>query len=82
MKTTSLLTLSFASVAVLAGCVEDTGPVASGRATMAEVERACVSRLARESMIDPASVTVMGSTGSSDGVMRTGRETSCAGPLS
>ena len=58
-----------ALVLPLTACVEDTGSssVAPGRATMAEVEQACVSRLARESMVDTGLITVMNSTGSSEG---------------
>ena len=67
MKTTFLLPLSMVSVAALAGCVEDTGPVTPGRATMAEVEQACVNRLARESQVSPSQITVTTSTGSSEG---------------
>jgi hypothetical protein len=67
MKTTFLLPLSIVSIAALAGCVEDTGPVTAGRATMAEVEQACVNRLARDSFVDANQVSVETSTGSSEG---------------
>lgn len=61
------LTLTAVSVATLSACVEDTGSVTPGRATMVEVEQSCVNRLARESMISPTQVSVASSTGSSEG---------------
>lgn len=53
----------------LAACVEDTGSsvVTPGRATMAQVEQACVNRLAQESQVSPNAITVTNSTGSSEG---------------
>ncbi|MFZ7094371.1 hypothetical protein [Primorskyibacter sp. 2E233] len=54
----------------LAGCVEDTGAssgVAYGRATLSQVEQACVSRLAQMSGVSPSAITVTDSTGSSEG---------------
>ena len=63
------MTLGAISAVTLAGCVEEGGSssVSPGRATMAEVEQACVNRLARESMLSPSLVSVMNSTGSSEG---------------
>jgi hypothetical protein len=67
MNKTILLSLGAAALATLAGCVETAGPVTPGRATMAEVEQACVNRLARESFVQPNQVSVANSTGSSEG---------------
>lgn len=69
MKHTFKLTLGLACLAALAGCMEDTGSssVTPGRATMAEVEQACVNRLAQESQVSPSAITVTASTGSSEG---------------
>jgi hypothetical protein len=67
MNKTVFLALSAISVATLSACVEDTGAVAPGRATMAQVEQACVSRLARDSMVNTNQVSVESSTGSSEG---------------
>jgi hypothetical protein len=52
----------------VAGCVEDTGPATvSGRATLGQVEQACVNRLARESQVSPNQISITNSTGSSEG---------------
>jgi hypothetical protein len=68
MKKTLALTLGAVSIATLAGCViEDGGSVTPGRATMADVERACVNELARQSMVNANQVSVANSTGSSEG---------------
>lgn len=67
MNRTFLLALSAVSVATLSACVEDTGPVAPGRATMGAVEQACVDRLARDSMVNSNQISVENSTGSSEG---------------
>lgn len=67
MNKIALLTLSAATVASLAGCVETAGPITPGRATMADVERACVNRLASESLVSPSQITVTASTGSTEG---------------
>jgi hypothetical protein len=52
-----------------AACVEDTGSstVTPGRATMAEVEQACVNRLAQENQVSASQIVVTASTGSSEG---------------
>ena len=53
----------------LAACVEDTGSssVTPGRATVAQVQQACVARLARESQVSPSAISVGESMGSSEG---------------
>lgn len=53
----------------LAACVGDTGSsaVTPGRATMAQVEQACVNRLAQDSQVSPSQIAVTNSTGSSEG---------------
>lgn len=68
------MTSSFKTAIVLAlilptaACVEDTGSsVTPGRATMAEVEQACVNRLAQESQVSASEIVVTASTGSSEG---------------
>ena len=55
-------------VTVFAGCVDDgmTG-VAPGRATMADVESACIARLAATANVAASAISVTDSTGSSEG---------------
>ena len=69
MKLAFKLALGLAAAATLAGCEEGTGSssVTPGRATMAEIEQACVNRLAQESRVAPSAITVSNSTGSSEG---------------
>ena len=65
LKAAVLVTLTLP----LAACVEDTGSssVTPARATMAQVETACVNRLAGMSNVSPGAITVTASTGSSEG---------------
>ena len=69
MKHSISLSLGLAAVTALAGCVEDTSSATAtpGRATMAQVEQACVNRLASESQVAPSAIAVTNSTGSSEG---------------
>jgi hypothetical protein len=69
MRLAFKLAFGLAAGAALVGCVEvgELSPVTPGRATMAEVERACVNRLAQESMVPPSAIAVTASTGSSEG---------------
>lgn len=64
-----LKTAAFAIMVLpLAACVEDTGSApAAGRATIAEVEQACVARLAQEASVSPSTISVTNSTGSTEG---------------
>ncbi|MGK0260532.1 MAG: hypothetical protein ACI96M_003980 [Candidatus Azotimanducaceae bacterium] len=57
-------------VAALAGCVEETGStsgVVSGRATVAQVEQACINRLAQDSQVSSSQIGVTEAFGSSEG---------------
>lgn len=59
-----------AGMTALAGCVEDTGSssnVAPGRATLDQVEQACIYRVAERANFDASQVRVTDSTGSSEG---------------
>jgi hypothetical protein len=69
MRLALKLAFGFVAAGGLAGCVEETGSssVTPGRATMAQVEQACVNRLARDSQVSPSAITVTASTGSSEG---------------
>lgn len=62
-----------AGAGALAGCVADTGSssgsadVAVGRATLAQVEQACINRVANRGQFSPNQVRVTDSTGSTEG---------------
>lgn len=57
----------------LSACVSDSGSstanpgVTPGRATMDQIEQACVNRLAQDSQVSPSQIVVTNSTGSSEG---------------
>ncbi len=69
MKTNLNFAATAVSLIMLAGCVEESGSssVTPGRATLAQVEQACVSRLAQEAGVSPSQVSVVNSTGSTEG---------------
>ena len=59
-----------AAAAALAGCVDDTemsSNVVPGRATLDQVERTCIDRVADRAQFDVSKVRVTDSTGSTEG---------------
>lgn len=54
-------------VAALAGCVETEADVAPGRATLGSVEQSCVGRLAQTANVSTNNISIIDSTGSSEG---------------
>jgi hypothetical protein len=58
-----------ATILPLAACEADVGSSAPtpGRATVAEVQQACVNRLALQSSVSPSAIVVTAATGSSEG---------------
>lgn len=54
-------------VSVLAGCSATMNEVTPGRATLGDVEQACVNRLAQTANVSTSVISISESTGSSEG---------------